>query len=72
MGGRDPRLLRDQCDNFYPPEDFRSDRLPDHSCRGEHTNAIEAYDSSLKLLQMFGAKSFRCHEQALMKVAHFP
>ncbi len=59
-------------DNFYPPEDLKKAIGYPIIPAAVHTNAIEAYDSSLKLLQMFGDKILPCHEQALMKMTHFP
>jgi len=59
-------------DNFYPPEELKKAIGYPIIPAAVHTNTIEAYESSLKLLQMFGDKILPSHEQALMKVSHVP
>jgi len=61
--------------NFYPPEEFKKamTRYPYPVIpSGIHINSTMAYDSTLKLVQMFGERVLPLHEQALMKVDRIP
>ncbi len=59
-------------DNFYPPESLQKAIGYPIIPAAVHTDAVAAYDSSLKLVQMFGKNVLPSHEQALMKVSHLP
>jgi N-acyl homoserine lactone hydrolase len=58
--------------NFYPPEEIKNAIGYPIIPASVHTNSIQAYDSSLKLLNMFGNKVLPSHEQDLMKVREIP
>jgi glyoxylase-like metal-dependent hydrolase (beta-lactamase superfamily II) len=59
-------------DNFYPPEEIQKAIGYPIIPATVHTDSIQAYESSLKLLQMFGDKILPSHEQELMKVERIP
>jgi len=59
-------------DNFYPPEEIKKAIGYPIIPATVHTDSIQAYESSLKLLQMFGDRIVPSHEQALMKVERIP
>ncbi|OJX07496.1 MAG: hypothetical protein BGO72_08580 [Burkholderiales bacterium 70-64] len=59
-------------DNFYPPEELKKAIGYPIIPAAVHTDTIKAYESSLKLVQMFGDKVLPSHEQELMKVSHLP
>ena len=59
-------------DNFYPPEEIKKAIGYPIIPATVHTDSIQAYESSLKLLQMFGDKVLPSHEQKLMKVERIP
>lgn len=59
-------------DNFYPPEEVKKAIGYPVIPAAVHTDATVAYESALKLLQMFGERVLPAHEQALMKIHKIP
>jgi len=59
-------------DNFYPPEEVQKRTGYRVIPAAVHTDAIAAFDSSLKLLERFGPNILPSHEQTLMAVKHIP
>jgi glyoxylase-like metal-dependent hydrolase (beta-lactamase superfamily II) len=59
-------------DNFYPSEELKKSIGYPVIPAAVHTDTLEAYESSLKLVQMFGDKVLPSHEQALMKISRLP
>ncbi|MEW6262565.1 MAG: N-acyl homoserine lactonase family protein [Thermodesulfobacteriota bacterium] len=58
--------------NLYPPEEIKKALGYPVIPATVHTDALAAYQSTLKLLQMFGDKVLPSHEQELMKVKKIP
>ena len=58
--------------NFYPPEDVKRTIGYPVIPATVHTDSITAYESSLKLLQMFGDKILPSHEKELMDLERIP
>lgn len=59
-------------DNFYPPKEIKEAIGYPIIPATVHTDSIKAYESSLKLVQMFGDKVLPSHEQSLMNVERIP
>lgn len=53
--------------NFYPPEEIKKAIGYPIIPATVHSDSTQAYESSLKLLNMFGDKILPSHEQELMK-----
>jgi N-acyl homoserine lactone hydrolase len=58
--------------NFYPPEEIKKAIGYPIIPASVHTDSIKAYESSMKLLNMFGNKILPSHEQELMKIKEIP
>ncbi len=59
-------------DNFYPPKAIQDAIGYPIIPATVHTDSIKAYESSLKLVQMFGDKVLPSHEETLMNVKRIP
>lgn len=59
-------------DNFYPPEELQKAIGYPIIPAAVHTDSVKAFESSLKLVKMFGDKVLPSHEQELMKISHLP
>lgn len=59
-------------DNFYPPEDLQKRIGYPIIPAAVHLDSVAAYESSLKLLNMFGDKVLPVHEQSFMNIKSWP
>ncbi len=59
-------------DNFYPSEEVQKRIGYRVIPAAVHTDAVQAYESALKLVNRFGANVLPVHEQTLMSVKHVP
>ncbi len=58
--------------NFYPPKETQESIGYPIIPATVHTDSVKAYESSMKLLNMFGNKVLPSHEQDLIKVKDIP
>lgn len=59
-------------DNFYPPAELQKAIGYPIIPAAVHTDSVEAYNSSFRLLKEFGDKILPSHEQALINVTQVP